>query len=188
MIRIIFRTVFCMFLTFFLALECLITVNMFSSEDGDLDYIIVLGAKVNDNGPSGALFERIIKAYRYLSDHPDTKVIASGGQGSDEYISEAESIKQILVYYGIDESRIILEDRSTNTAENIRFSAQLIPEGSTVGLVSNNFHILHAKLLADKYIKGEVYGIAAPFPSFLFLHFTVREAFTITFDILAGNI
>lgn len=186
--RVALRTAFCLFISLFIAVESLVVVYMFSSEDDDLDYIIILGAKVNDNGPSGALYERIKKAYSYLNAHPDTVAIASGGQGEDEHMSEAECIKQSLVAYGIDEKRIKLEDRSTTTAENIRFSSKLIPEGSTVGIVSNNFHIFHAKLLADKYINGKVFGIAAPFPSYVFPHFMVREFLTIVFDALAGNL
>jgi uncharacterized SAM-binding protein YcdF (DUF218 family) len=187
-VRVVLRTAFCLFIALFIAVESLVIVNMFSSEDGDLNYIIILGAKVNDNGPSGALYERIKKAFSYLNAHPGTVAIASGGQGEDEYISEAECIKQSLVSYGIDEKRIKLEDRSTTTAENIRFSSELIPEGSTVGIVSNNFHIFHAKLLAEKYINGKVCGIAAPFPSYVFPHFMVREFLTIVFDALAGNL
>lgn len=183
-----FRVVIISAVVVFIAVESLIVAYMFSSTDTDLDYIIILGAKVNQNGPSKTLYDRINEAYKYLSAHPDTIAIASGGQGEDEPMSEAECIKQTLVRYGIDEKRIILEDNSTSTAENIKFSAALIPDGATVGIVSSNFHIFHAKLLSNKYIKGEVHGIAAPFPSFLFVHFTVREFFTVVWDILAGNI
>lgn len=186
--RFAFRGVLLIVAVFFIAVESLVVSHMFMSGEKDLDYIIILGAKVNPDGPSQTLSLRISEAYEYLSSHPDAIAIASGGRGSDEPISEAECIKQNLIRYGIDESRIILEDKSSSTSENIKFSASLIPEGATVGIVSNNFHMFHAKLLANKYIKGKVYGIAAPFPSFLFPHFTVREFFTVTWDIFAGNI
>ena len=80
-----------------------------------VDYVIVLGAKVNGMNPSLSLKSRINTAARFLKEHEKTIVIVSGGQGPDEDISEAEAMRQGLVAHGIDVERIIIEDKSTNT-------------------------------------------------------------------------
>ncbi|MDE6133239.1 MAG: YdcF family protein [Oscillospiraceae bacterium] len=86
--------------------------------------VIVLGCKVRGETPSSMLYYRAMSAYRYLEANPSAVCIASGGQGADELISEAECVKRILLEKGIAEERIILEDKSTSTDENIRFSLQ----------------------------------------------------------------
>ncbi|MCM3575150.1 YdcF family protein [Mesobacillus subterraneus] len=114
------------------------------------DYLIILGARVKGTVPSLALQYRIDHAANYLKDNPETIAIASGGKGPGEDISEAESIKRELIGHGIEESRVLLEDKSTDTYENIRFSKELIPEEAEVGLVvTNDFHIYRAKMIAD---------------------------------------
>lgn len=114
------------------------------------DYLIILGARVKGTVPSLALQYRIDHAAMYLKENPDTIAIASGGKGPGEDISEAESIKRELIGHGIEESRIFLEDKSTDTYENIRFSKEFIPEEAESGLiVTNDFHIYRAKMIAD---------------------------------------
>jgi uncharacterized SAM-binding protein YcdF (DUF218 family) len=99
-----------------------------------------------------ALKARIEAAADYLHDNPQTVAIASGGQGKGENISEAVSIKSELIKRGIEEERIILEDKSTSTYENIAFSKKLIPENADKGLVvTNDFHVYRAKMIAGDY-------------------------------------
>ena len=92
----------------------------------DAEYVIVLGAQVRGEVPTLVLSARIRAAAEYLKEHPDAIAVASGGKGSGENISEAEAIRRGLVRLGIAEERILLEDRSTSTAENLRFSAEVI--------------------------------------------------------------
>ena len=81
----------------FLAVECLVFSGAFQKPPEGLDAIIVLGARVDENGPSGSLRQRISAARVYLEENPDTVCIASGGQGEDEPMSEAECIRDHLV-------------------------------------------------------------------------------------------
>lgn len=86
-------------------------------------FIIVLGCKVKGNKPSKMLMQRINAAYReYLKAPEKTFIIASGGKGSDEIISEAECIYNELVRLGVDKYRIYKEDKSTTTYENMKNS------------------------------------------------------------------
>lgn len=116
----------------------------------DADYVIVLGARVKGTVPSLALKYRIKTAAEYLKKHDHVVAIASGGQGSGEKISEAEAIKRGLMKRGIEESRIILENKSTTTSENLDFSKKLIPSKAKKGLiVTNDFHMYRAMSMAE---------------------------------------
>ena len=115
--------------------------------------VIVLGCKVNGTSPSKYLYDRCKTAAEYLNENPDAVAILSGGQGSDEAISEAQCMENVLVEMGIDKSRLYLEDKSTNTLENIAYSNKVIEENglsTDVLVVTNEFHEYRAKLICDK--------------------------------------
>lgn len=116
--------------------------------------VIVLGCQVSANGePTVMLRDRIDAAYRYLSEHPESRCVASGGQNDNEPISEASCIRNTLVARGIHPDRIYLEDRSRSTEENLTFSAELIrKEGlpTRVAIASDNFHQLRAAVWARR--------------------------------------
>lgn len=175
---------------YFVIIEGLVISGMSAKGQPELDYIIVLGAKVNGTVPSLALRCRIDRAYEYLRDNPDTVAIVSGGQGRGENISEAEAMRQGLVERGIDESRIILEARSTSTEENLEFSYELIEDSTTVGLVTNNFHVFRALSIAKNShndASGSVCGVSARYPNVLIIHYMMREFVSITFYALTGK-
>lgn len=116
--------------------------------------VIVLGCKVNGTAPSRMLQGRIHAAYTYLCEHPDVPVIVSGGQGSDESISEAACMGQQLIAMGIAPERILYEDKSTSTAENLQFSKAILEQEGLQGeymLVTDAFHQYRAQNLAKQY-------------------------------------
>lgn len=168
----------------FLAVECLVFSGAFQKPPEGLDAIIVLGARVNENGPSGSLRQRINAARVYLEENPDTVCIASGGQGEDEPMSEAECIRDHLVAGGIDADRILLEDRSTSTEENMRYSLPMLRSLETdvesVGIVTNDFHVFRALCLARKNGGFTFYGVPARSTVFGFIHYAMREFFTLS--------
>ena len=124
--------------------------------DKGLSVIVVLGCAVYGETPSRPLTERVNAAAVYLKENPDTLCICSGGQGHGEAISEAECMRRMLVGQGIDSSRIFLEDQSTSTKENIDFSYDIINQlglnekSSSVGFVSNEYHLFRIQYLAKR--------------------------------------
>ena len=182
------RALFCLALVFFLAVEGLILAAGFCDAPQELDYIVVLGARVDGDVPSGALRNRIQVAGEYLAANPETRAVLSGGQGSDENISEAQCMYDYLVAAGVDPARLIPEDRSTDTSENLRFSRAFIPEGASVGLVTNNFHIFRALALARSLDWPDVQGIPVATSALSFPHYYMREFVGVLFDGLRGNL
>lgn len=117
----------------------------------DADYLIVLGARLHGETMSLSLYHRMETALQYLRENPKTKVIVSGGQGPGESITEAEAMARFLIEQGIEEARIILEDRSTSTFENLTFSKALLEnESSHLVIISNDFHLFRAGLIAKR--------------------------------------
>lgn len=114
--------------------------------------VVVLGAQVVNSRPTLILAGRIRAAAGYLEAHPDSLCIASGGQGPDEDISEAQCIRDVLVSdYGIDSGRILMEDASYNTSQNLENSAEIIAArglSKNIVIVTDGFHMFRAKTLA----------------------------------------
>lgn len=155
----------------------------------DLDYIIVLGAQMKPGGPSAVLQFRLDAAYEYLIANEDTVCVVSGGQGANEPCSEAEGMYAYLVERGIAPERILMEDKSTDTSENIAFSAALI--GGTdkdVGIVTNNFHVFRGVMLARHAGFEDACGISARSNIYFQPNNLVREFFGIMKDLVCGNI
>lgn len=167
----------------------LVVSGMTQTAPVNMDYIIVLGARVEQDGPSPALTRRLNAAMDYLEDSPDTIIIASGGQGSDEPMSEAQCIRDELVKRGISPDRILMEDKSTDTAENITHSMALMEDTSaSVGVLTNNFHVWRAQKLARSAGLENAVGIAAKYTGYTLFHYMVREVICITVEFLRGNL
>ena len=163
----------------FVVTEGFILSGMTEEPEADLDYLIVLGAAVRGDTPTSPLLLRIEKAAEYMLTHPDATAIASGGRGNGENLTEAECIRNGLIARGVSPERVLLEDRSSDTAENIVNSFQLIGErgaGAKTGVVTNSFHVFRAKLAA-RLLGHEVSGVPAKTLLPLGIHYTVREFF-----------
>jgi len=173
----------------FLNVEGLILSGFFESGEADLDYVIVLGAQMKESGPSNILKSRLDRAIEYLEKNPATKVIVSGGQGSDEPMSEAEGMKIYLIQNGIEPERIIMEDLSVNTKQNLKFSSEYINiEEETVGIVTSNFHIYRSVKLARKQGYAHVCGIAAESKLGLLPANMLREFCCVVYYAVTGSI
>ncbi len=116
-------------------------------------YIIVLGAGVYGDTPSITLEHRLEGAARYLDANPETKAVLSGGQGAGEDITEAECMRRYLTTHGIAPERLLAEDRSTSTKENLLFSKAVIEADGGIAdgvvIVSSGYHLFRATKMAE---------------------------------------
>lgn len=157
------------------------------------DAVIVLGAGVNGTEPSLSLRTRLDAALDYLEENPDVPVVLTGGQGYGEEITEAQCMYDYLTTRGVTSKRILLEEQATSTAENFAFSKPLLAvegidvETDLVAVVTNDFHIYRAGLIAAREGYALTFGIPAELPWLhLEVNYCVREAFalvkTLIFD------
>lgn len=158
-----------------------------------LDVLVVLGCQVKGRSPSRALLGRLQEAEKYLKENPETLAVLSGGQGYGEEITEAECMGKWLEHHGISGTRLIWEEHSTSTLENLVFSMKILKSREEkkewrVGIVTNHFHMYRSLKIARKKGYGDVCGIAAPGGSVLVPHYVLREAVAVLKEIICGNI
>lgn len=188
-LKVIIFSLFFLGILLFVGVEGLILSQYRAVPKPGADYVIILGAQWRQEGPSEVLRRRLDKAIEYLNENPDTQVIVSGGQGRNEPVSEAAGMRKYLVDAGIYDERILLEDTSTNTFQNLVFSGRLLdPENDRVIIVTNNFHVFRAVRIADKQGYKHVEGMAADSMAGMAPHNLLREFFGVVKDFLEGNL
>ena len=149
----------------------------------DKDYIIILGCKIKEEGTLTPLLQsRVNKAiefskYQKEKNNKDIIFIASGGKGNDEIISEAKAIENYLLEQGIKKEKILIEDQSTNTYENIKFSNEKIKKqkkDAKIAFSTTNYHVFRAGIIAKKQ-NLEIEGIGAKTKSYYWVNAFIRE-------------
>ena len=161
----------------------IIVVGNKTETEQEVDYLIILGAGLYWDKVSPALEERLKVSLEYLEENKEMKAIVSGGQGPNEKFSEAYAMSGYLIKHGIEKDRIILEDQSRNTFQNLNFSLEKIKEidsqkNPRVLIASNNFHVFRAKIIAKRL--GMVpYGLPAQTPPTIVFKSYVREYFAV---------
>lgn len=154
-----------------------------------LDCLVVLGAGLRPDGtPSEALTYRLDAALGYLEANPRTRCVVSGGQGFGEVRAEADAMYDYLLEHGLDPARVTREDRSEDTAENIRNSAVLLAPGESVAIVTNDFHLFRALRIAERNGMAGAAGLAAPSNALYLPQSALRECAAIVKDALVGNL
>lgn len=167
-------------LAVFLVLEGLIIAGAAKQDREPADYLLVLGAGLRGDEMSLTLQNRMDTALAYESGET---IVVSGGQGHNELIPEAEAMGDYLVEQGIPESRIIREERSTSTMENLLYSKELIEKDSgkpitelRIRIVSSDFHAFRIRMLAKRAGYGEIGCCGAETPAWTVPSSYIREA------------
>lgn len=192
LLRTVLSGILCVGILIFAVTEAIILSASTGDPDTQCEYIIVLGAKVDGTSPAMSLQSRIDAAYDYLSAHPDTVAILSGGQGEDEGISEAQCMFNYLTDMGIPADRLWLEDQSTSTWENLNFSLAVIESetGSRpekIGILSSEYHLYRAGLFA-KECGFEAVGIPAHTGQFsIRINYFLREVAGVWHYLILGG-
>lgn len=140
----VLKCVLCVLLLFFTVSFSVMAVRLFSeigTGEGDVyssdTVFLVYGARVKKTGEvSSALAGRLDRAAEAMKSAPGSVAIVSGSRGPGEPRTEAEAMKEYLIAAGIEEDRIIIEDRASNTVENIKYSLPLIEASGRSDLVS----------------------------------------------------
>lgn len=179
-------------LVFILCQICILS-HFFDKGEENLDYVIVLGAQMRSSGPSVIYKYRLQKAKEYLDANENTIVITTGGQGFNESVSEGEGGRDYLVSLGVAPERILVENSSMDTVENVENAMALLRADGIdektlrIGIITNGFHVFRGVHITRKLTDAYVCGIAA-YMQFRFIpNNMVRECFGIIRDLLAGK-
>ncbi|MFZ7131569.1 MAG: YdcF family protein [Eubacteriales bacterium] len=172
-----------LFAVSFVMIESLILYYIHDPQHDSTDYVMILGGGIKGKRVSLTLKERLDKGVDYLNRYPSTKVIVSGGKGFGAEISEAEAMKRYLINKGIIQERIIVEDQSTSTMENFKYSREILikTEGECVRditVITSDFHIMRSKMLAER--NGfKPYAIPCETPISVRINGYIREYFAV---------
>ena len=157
---------FLIFLFFFIIIEgCIIMGGIFNRHSDDApEYILVLGAGIyGDGSPTLTLEKRLQLGIDFANRYPDAYIVVSGGQGSNEPMPEAHAMAYYLVDRGVKPERIIVEDRSTSTMENFKYSKEIIGDGKKIAFITNDFHVFRSTMLARRNgLDASGYGTSTP--------------------------
>ena len=149
----------------------------------DKDAILILGCKVKKDGTlTNILKARVDKAIEFgkmqkENTGKDIIYIPSGGKGKDETISEAQAMKNYLLSQGIKEKNILIEDKSKNTFENIKFSNEIIKEkmgNAKLAFSTTNYHVFRAGTIATNQ-NIDIEGIGAKTKTYYWINAFIRE-------------
>lgn len=149
----------------------------------DKDYIIILGCRIRPDGTLYPLIKgRVDRALSFSKEQSektgkDVVFVPSGGRGADEKVSEGEAMRQYLLSKGIPEDRILTEDNSENTYQNMLYSKVLIekrdPEAK-VAFSTTNYHVFRSGIHAyEAGLRAE--GMGSPTAWFYWPNAFVRE-------------
>ena len=201
-------------LAIFLIVESLMFWGTAGGGSENMDYVIVLGARIGEGRISNSLRARLDRAIEYSQNNPGTIFILSGGQSPGEPSAESQVMYDYLLYNGVPAQRMVMETVSTSTVENIAYSKVMLDQMEQrrreelqnkgpavapgpflqveekpvqVGVLTSNYHLFRAKRTAEKWGISNIHGIAARSDWILFPHFCVRECIAILKDKLMGN-
>lgn len=149
--------------------------------------VVVLGCLIRGDQPSLMLRRRLDRALELLEENSQAVCILSGGQGAGEDYTEAWVMEKYLLGQGVEPDRLFREERSTNTAENLRFSVQIQREQGLPGrlvIATDGFHQLRAVLLARREGCSQVYSLSSGTPWGLLPCYWVREWFGMAKELL----
>ncbi len=141
------------YLLFLMAMYCISAIlNLIHiGKAKNLDYIIVLGAGIKGTRITPLLASRIDKGIELLKYNPNAKLILSGGMGPGEDIPEGVAMADYAKEKAVSEEKIIIEDKSKNTKENLLFSYKLIDnKDSKIAIVTTSYHVFRALVFAKK--------------------------------------
>ena len=172
----------CMFLS---TMICAIASIRYKPPFG-MDYLVILGCAIRKDGtPTPILRGRVQRAFdfeqqQYEAVGKHAVFVPSGGQGSDEVISEAESMKRCLMEMGVPEERILKEDQSASTYQNMAFSKKVIEQDAGdldkvyIGFSTTNYHVFRSGLYARRN-KMRAVGMGAKTKWYFWPNAAVRE-------------
>lgn len=185
-LKIVLTSLVCIGLAFFAVVEGIVISGAHTDKNPEAPYLIILGAGLNGSEPSLSLQYRLDAAKNYLETYPETRVVVSGGQGAGEDISEAECMRRWLTENGVSEERILMEDKSTSTYENLRNSLEIIKEKcgdptAKIAVLSQEYHLYRAKFYAHE-LGVDAVGVAASTGNkVMMVSYTMREAFGVAY-------
>ncbi|NVJ93525.1 MAG: YdcF family protein [Methylocystaceae bacterium] len=156
--------------------------------------VVVLGASLDTAGSASPTMKRRVKAACLLSQKKAAHLLVSGGVTCPGVLkSEAQVMAALAKEFGLEDKRVLIEDRSCNTLENAAFSKKILDRENfkTVYVVSDCYHLTRAKMafqavgvkaeycasdLAEPLRLNLIFSILREFPALLWYALRILRA------------
>ena len=183
------KVILCVFAASFLIVEGIILSNMRGKTSAnETEYLVILGCQVNGSLASLPLLRRGFNAVNYLKRHKNVKAVITGGQGPREDITEAEAMRRLLAENNIGEERILIEDKSKSTIENLKFADELYNlHEKNIVIVTSDYHIFRSLSIAKKLGYKNVAGLSARSQVLVLPAYLLREYVAVVYYALTGK-
>lgn len=185
----ILSIVLMMGLSIFILCELCIAIGSednISNNLGNIDYILVLGSKLEGDELSDTLKARLDRAVQ-LSAVSKAPIIVSGGNDVANAPSEASVMEDYLVSQGVGND-ILVESKALDTRQNFLYTAELADTESKLVVITSEIHLFRAKMLARNVGFQHIYGMAAQTDSEMLLYYNLREVVSILREIIINTI
>lgn len=154
------------------------------------DAVVVLGAGVHGDRVSLPLKMRLDKAIEYHYKNPDALIVVTGGQGVQETVTEAYAMEKYLVQNGVDNSKILKEEKAKSTFENMKYSKKILDDyflnDYSIVVITNNFHVFRGATMAKNAGFKDVAHIHAGLPWYNLIPCFLRESLAVIKLIILG--
>jgi len=184
------KAILCVFAASFLIVQGIILSHMNGkAADSEPEYLVILGCQVNGSLASLPLLRRGYNAVNYLKRHENVKAVITGGQGPREDITEAEAMRRLLAENDIGGERILIEDKSRSTIENLKFANELYSlHDKNIVIVTSDYHMFRSLSIAKKLGYKNAAGLAATSQVSVLPAYLLREYMAVMFYALTGKI
>jgi len=126
-----------------------------------IDGILILGGATNpylsaefNQIQFNSSAERLVESITLIKKYTDAKIIFSGGAGyiNKPTMDHAKVAKQFYAQIGLDTNKIIFENKSRNTYENILFSKYIVnpKKNESWIVITSAFHMNRAMFIGEK--------------------------------------
>lgn len=177
---------FCLLVGVLLFLSCEICMFVGAKEEEkknlSVDYIVVLGSKLDETGISETLRERLEKAID-IGREISVPIVVSGGNTRINSCQEADIMKEYLIDRGV-KNEILVEDKALDTRHNFIYTAEMIGKDAQIVIVTSDIHMFRAKMLARHAGFKGIVGVCSKTDAKMYLYFNLREVVSIFREIM----
>lgn len=163
-----------------------ITHPRLTTGEENVKYVIILGGGITKDATiSDSVKQRLKYSAEYLKKNPNSIAVVTGGKGHFSPCPESDILKPELESYGIESKRILAENKAKDTIQNFQYSAKLIAENQNISIqevldseitvITSDFHIARAEILAKRMGFTNIYGAASKTPLLFIPNSYARE-------------
>ncbi len=111
------------------------------------EFVLVCGHQLEQGQPSPDYVARLKRAAELAEANPDLNLVLLGGGEPSE---ARAGLAWLQAHTGLDPSRVLLEEDSTDSFENLRFARDLVGTERSLALLSSRYHLGRLRIFSSQ--------------------------------------